>query len=198
METEEKVCRFIGHAHLVDVYDGVVGRRLKCRRCLRLMPEANFAQLGPRFFPNSGKVLTGLHPYCHTCRKQAKSAWQKHPLYSPELHRFWTHYLAGLRGGASSRSIYFGIEDEDLLKKYLEQDGRCALTGIAMEPFKTSGRTRNGKYLASPSVDRIDSEKHYTPDNIQIVMWAANLMKGDLPQNVFIELCHQISVKNLI
>jgi hypothetical protein len=30
----------------------------------------------------------------------------------------------------------------------------------------------------SPSIDRIDSTKGYTPDNIQIISWKANRVKG--------------------
>jgi hypothetical protein len=30
----------------------------------------------------------------------------------------------------------------------------------------------------SPSIDRIDSTKGYTPDNIQIISWKANRIKG--------------------
>ncbi len=31
----------------------------------------------------------------------------------------------------------------------------------------------------SPSIDRIDSSKGYTPDNCQFVLWAINVFKGD-------------------
>lgn len=197
METAEKVRRTLGDAHLVDVYDGVANRRFECRRCFRRMPENMFVMLGPRFSKGK-KAMTALHPHCHTCRKQAKGKWIDHPLYTIHLDGFFTRYMTGLRSGALSRTIYFGIDADDVLGKFLDQDGRCALTGIKLEPFKTSGRLKSGKYLASPSVDRIDSTMHYTPDNIQIVMWAVNVMKSDLPQEVFIELCHQISIKNLI
>jgi hypothetical protein len=196
--SEEAVKAHLGDAHLINMYDGVCGRKFSCRRCYRKLPEVRFSPLpGKRFF-RGNTPLTALHPHCKTCRDQAKSRWVGHQLYSPALHRFWSSYASSLEAGANARSIYFGIGAEDLLGKYLGQDARCAMTGILMEPFKASGRTKNGKYLAAPSVDRIDSTKHYTPDNIQIVMWAVNLMKSDLPNNVFIEICHQVSVKHLI
>lgn len=192
-----RVRAVLGDAHLINLNDGVTSRRLECRRCLRTMGEQSFSCLGPRF-TRTGKMMTGLHPYCHTCRKQRRGKWIEHPLYTPELDRFWSGYFPALNAGANVRSIYVGLDAEDLLGAYLEQDGLCALTGIQMEPFKTSGKTKSGKHLAAPSVDRIDSQKRYTPDNIQIVLWSVNMMKGDLPQEVFIELCRQISIKNLI
>lgn len=196
--TEDRVFKALGDAHLVNCYDGVVGRKFTCHRCHRKLPEDRFVPMPDKKFFRGNTPLTALHPHCHTCRKQAKGRWEGHPLYTPELHRYWSSYAASIRAGAVSRSIYFGIDADDLLGLYLDQDARCAMTGLMMEPFKTSGKTKSGKHLAAPSVDRIDSNKHYTPDNIQIVLWAVNLMKSDLPQNVFIELCHQVSVKNLI
>ena len=39
--------------------------------------------------------------------------------------------------------------------------------------FNSAGFREN-----SPSIDRIDSTKGYTPDNIQIISWKANRIKG--------------------
>lgn len=193
---ETRVYGALGDAHLVNCYDGVVGRKFTCHRCSRKLPESRFSPLGPRFAKT--RLLTALHPHCHTCRKQAKGRWTSHPLYSPELDRYWASRLRSLAQGAYQRNIFVGLEAEDLLGKYLDQDGICALTGLQMETSGEGRRTKSGNRYAAPSVDRIDSNKHYTPDNIQIVMAVVNVMKNDIPQQVFIELCHQISAKNLI
>lgn len=55
----------------------------------------------------------------------------------------------------------------------------------------------NNKY--NISVDRIDSSKGYTKDNIQLICGMVNIIKYKLPQEKFIELCKKISKKkNLI
>lgn len=55
----------------------------------------------------------------------------------------------------------------------VEQDNRCALTGLAFD-----FHTVEGDRKMRPSADRIDSRKHYEPDNIQIVCQFINFWKG--------------------
>lgn len=44
-----------------------------------------------------------------------------------------------------------------------------------------------------PSIDRINSNKGYTKDNVVITLGVINLMKRDLELNEFIELCSQVA-----
>ena len=60
-----------------------------------------------------------------------------------------------------------------LLKKIEEQNGCCAITGQPLLPHQPES-------WFAPSADRIDSEGHYAPDNIQIVSKAANRAKSDI------------------
>lgn len=185
-----------GGFHAVDVYDGVVGRKLKCARCRRGLPEESFGRVG--FKDYGRKVITLLHPHCFTCRKQAKGKWTEHSEYSPKLDRYWSKRLSLLRSGAYARNILVSVDKDDLLGKYLEQGGCCAITGLKMNPFGGDKKDKVGRSFAAPSVDRIDSDKHYTLDNIQIVLHAVNNMKGELPMEVFLEMCALIANKNLL
>lgn len=49
----------------------------------------------------------------------------------------------------------------------------CPILGMPIN--MNSGRS--GAYKNSPSLDRIDNEKGYTPDNIQVISQKANAMK---------------------
>lgn len=196
---QESVERVLGHAHLISTFDGQSERILKCHSCGLDLPDDAFQVLGPRLYKTKTRPLTGLHPYCRSCRTKAREKCREHPLYSERLVSHFSQYEGLVRNNASSRSIYFGLDYHDFLARYLEQNGRCALTGLEMEPFREGGhKVKSGRNIAAPSLDRIDSKGHYTPDNIQFLLWGVNAMKGELPQNVFIELCHQISVKNLL
>lgn len=62
----------------------------------------------------------------------------------------------------------------DSLRK--KQNDRCALTGVKLSWIPNS--------LNVASLDRIDSSKGYTKDNVQITMWYVNCMKKDLPDSV--------------
>ena len=77
-----------------------------------------------------------------------------------------------------SRSKNFNI-DTDLTWEYLielldYQDRKCAITSLPFE-FKYSFHGRIDQYRAS--VDRIDSKKGYTKDNVQLVCAQVNIMK---------------------
>ena len=52
----------------------------------------------------------------------------------------------------------------------------------------TYDRDQPAKAIRNASVDRIDSNGCYTPDNVQLVCVRVNLMKGPLDQSVFFAL----------
>ena len=70
---------------------------------------------------------------------------------------------------------------------FLEQDRKCALTGldIVFGPRDKGGNTA--------SLDRIDSTKGYIKGNVQWVHKDINRMKFDLNQERFIELCKKVT-----
>ena len=67
-----------------------------------------------------------------------------------------------------------------------------------MNCSETGPMTVKGTHLSAPSIDRIKSAGHYTPDNVQIVMTAVNLMKGELSDDVFLQICRQITVQKML
>jgi hypothetical protein len=74
------------------------------------------------------------------------------------------------------------ITKEDALSLYNSQNGLCALTGL---PISFSDHTA--------SLDRIDSDRHYEPGNVQWLHKAVNIMKNRLSQADFIEICHRVA-----
>jgi hypothetical protein len=68
----------------------------------------------------------------------------------------------------------FDITWQFLLKLLKEQDRRCAITGIEFK-FRSEFEGRMDQYRAS--VDRVDSTKGYTKDNVQLVCAQVNIMK---------------------
>ena len=87
---------------------------------------------------------------------------------------------------AKKRKIDFGITIEDVLRVYLDQGKVCSLSGIPI------GWTRMEK-SHNISIDRIDSDKGYTTDNIQLVYPKINMMKFTYSQDEFIDLCRLVS-----
>lgn len=77
---------------------------------------------------------------------------------------------------------------------FLEQEGKCALTGDKLY-FKSSRLDRIDSKEQTASLDRIDSSKGYIEGNVQWVHKKINLIKMDLSQEEFIEMCKKVSNK---
>ena len=86
--------------------------------------------------------------------------------------------------------MYFDLTLDNLMNLWAQQKGKCALTG-----FDMTYKYVCNKYKYSVSLDRIDPEKGYTLDNLQLVCHAANMMKGTFSENELLKFCEAI-IKN--
>ena len=89
--------------------------------------------------------------------------------------------------GAAVRNIPFKITPKDMWERFLKQNNKCAISGVIIV-LPTDYHRLN--YTAS--LDRIDSTKGYTLDNIQWVHKIINFMKGNLPELQFISWCRAV------
>lgn len=106
-------------------------------------------------------------------------------------------YFYQIRHNAELRGIYFDITPQDLHDLWINQKGKCAISGISIQlPVKKKAYKEDGKqtihYFGNASVDRIDSLKGYKKENIQWVLSKINIMKMETPQDEFIQLCKLI------
>lgn len=90
---------------------------------------------------------------------------------------------------AKEKGLEFTITKEEAWKKFLQQNRKCALTGITLF-FGTSPKTNNA------SLDRKDNLKGYTKDNIQWLHKDINVMKNMHDEEYFILLCHKVAQHN--
>ena len=79
------------------------------------------------------------------------------------------------------------ITIEQMYNMYMQQGQVCALSGV---PIGFSGSKKSGH---TASIDRIDSSKEYTLDNVQLVHKDINLMKNHFNQEYFITICSKIA-----
>lgn len=101
---------------------------------------------------------------------------------------FWKR----IRSSAIDRQINFDIIIEDAWNQFEKQGGKCALTGIEIKLCTSHAIHRKDLNLQTASLDRIDSSKGYTKDNIQWVHKDIQRMKSTLEVNRFIELCSMV------
>ncbi len=84
---------------------------------------------------------------------------------------------------AKSRGLDWNLSIEQMFKSF---NGKCALTG-----WEISIGYKN----ETASLDRIDSCKPYSQDNIQWVHAMVNMCKNKYDQNRFVEMCKAIADK---
>lgn len=83
----------------------------------------------------------------------------------------------------SDRFCDTNITEEFILGKL--NSGKCEVTGIPFEYENTHGTFKNP---FSPSIDRINPSIGYLMDNVRVVIWQVNLMKGELTDEQFLSL----------
>lgn len=102
----------------------------------------------------------------HACSECAKKAVKKNSRTSNARR---LKLLNAAKYRCSKRGTEFNLCLDDV---HIPE--HCPVLGIPIESGGGGGFRPN-----SPSIDRIDPSKGYTPDNIRIISWRANKLKSD-------------------
>lgn len=99
--------------------------------------------------------------------------------------------LKNARSRAKRRSICFNISINHVIELFIHQKAKCELTNSYF--FYIYSKSAEDLYESRKmSIDRIDSNKGYTENNIQIVCYWANLAKNNASNEKF----HEFICKN--
>lgn len=97
-----------------------------------------------------------------------------------------------LKTGANKRNLDFDITIEYIWGLFLQQSRKCALSGVDIQFSKKNIDKSN----TTASLDRINSSKGYTIDNIQWIHKDLNKMKTNFKQEDFIQWCKIIAERH--
>jgi hypothetical protein len=140
-------------------------------------------------YPSSSNLLRPSNTKTCGCSWNKKgeeaAAWKGH-------HKISGRYWNGVKGNAKGRNIPFKITIEDAWNQWLIQNGKCAYTNLDLELYGCGGIIGTWP-CGTASLDRIDSSKGYTIDNIQWVHKTVNKMKWDLSQEDFVNFCNLVT-----
>lgn len=100
------------------------------------------------------------------------------------------NYWSCVRQGANRRKIPFDIPIQYGWKLYLQQQKKCAISGLEVSFIKNY--SSGGKGGQTASLDRIDSSKGYVKGNVQWVHKAVNVMKWNMTEDYFFKVCKAI------
>lgn len=134
---------------------------------------------GNEFKARPASILSGQTTSCG-CKqtKQNSNHWKGfNDIYGFEFKRY--------QSAALDRGLDFSITIEDVWKLYEQQNRKCRLSGLEIS-------WSNKKKAGTASIDRIDNNRGYTLDNIQIVHKLVNMMKKHYTNKDFIYVCYLI------
>lgn len=87
-----------------------------------------------------------------------------------------------LRYSRKKQGHKWDIGKKEIYQLYLNQEGKCALSGVEMTHFRTNKEEGD----TNISIDRIDPEGQYVISNIQLVCKRVNYMKHNKDQKTFL------------
>lgn len=80
----------------------------------------------------------------------------------------------------------------DIDREFIEQkleNGFCEVTGLQFD-FTSPGQSKKNPF--APSIDRIDNSQGYVKSNVRVVLWAVNLMHGEMTDDQLISMCKAV------
>lgn len=90
---------------------------------------------------------------------------------------------------ADRRKLNISVTIEDIWEVFLAQERKCRFTGILL----TMWGKKDGKQIGNACLDRIDSTKGFVKDNIQWIDKRLQLVKRNLTDAAFIEMCEDVA-----
>lgn len=141
---------------------------------------------------NSIRFDSNDKDFYEICRKIASPKKEKvknidEIIESKEFLKYVNYKLTNAKFNAKNKKRVININENDIIEQHKKQKGRCNLTKEKLSFI------RNNK--TAMAIDRIDSTKSYTKDNIHLVTENVNQLKSDLDLEEFREICRLIVEK---
>lgn len=137
----------------------------------------------------SSDHLTRKRNPVKSCGCSINRKGKDHPLFEgyEDISKGWwnDHIVRSANGSKGRNKIELTVTIQEAWDLFAKQNKKCALSGVDIRISSTN------RYNTA-SVDRIDSSKGYTLDNIQWVHKHINLMKNRFDQGYFLDLCSKI------
>lgn len=122
--------------------------------------------------------------------------------FTRENHR-WTANLTGdisgtlmtyMRRKAKERNLVWELSPEYLWDIFLQQNGKCALSGVDIKiSSKINSQHNIDRSNHSASLDRIDNSKPYIEGNVQWIHKTLNAMRRQYSVEEFVWWCSKVS-----
>lgn len=152
---------------------------LECRRCRVSKPATDFS------FKKNVKSRFNRNYICKEC--QVVDRAERYSNLRDDLQDYLKRIIRSAKMRASKSGIEFSLTYEQIQLMYNTQQGKCSMSGTAMTHHSSQERMES-----NISIDRIDSSRGYTPDNVQLVSWRCNVIKGNMNNKELLRMCKLI------
>jgi hypothetical protein len=164
------------------------GLQWRCKEC-RKVRNKSYRLAHPEYFARKRDEYQSREGYWADLYAKNRERYKFHRAkYGSTLIGRCNALLDSAKRRAAKKGLEFTISLEWLVALWEYQGGRCELTGIELDLV-----TRNQKHRSyvpfSPSLDRCDTSRGYTPDNTRLVCTAMNLALNQFGEEVFAKLC---------
>lgn len=125
---------------------------------------------------DTNNLLIGRTLQCRKCKTWHKGAGE-----------ISQAFFLKMKHSAKERDIKVEVTIEFIWDLFLKQDRKCALSGMPIYFSSRDGYSEN-----TASLDRIDSSKCYSENNIQWVHKDVNRMKSNFTEEYFFQMCQNV------
>lgn len=105
-------------------------------------------------------------------------------------------FFSRAKAGAEARNLEFRITIEDMQKQWEKQKGLCYYTGMPLKFYLTKEIDKREELSFKSSLDRVDSNLGYFPENIVWTGKTINCTKWDLNKKDFLKMCELVYLYN--
>lgn len=89
------------------------------------------------------------------------------------------------RASQRKKHYEYSLNEAWVVSQWDRQRGRCFYSGVPMTT------TQSAKLV---SIERLDCDKGYSPENCVLVCWQINMMRRRMPISEFVWWCQQVSL----
>lgn len=157
------------------------GKLYYCSACKKYLPKDDFCICRIRTYRDC------LSDRCRSCAKRNSLKVRKNLAGDRALDYMLKNKLGRAKCRAKQSDLPFNLTVEDLYNLWNEQNGKCAISNIPM-----TYELCKGNVMTNISVDQINPKAGYTKDNVQLVCWAVNRMKGEMSMDELLYFVNSI------
>lgn len=162
------------------------GFQKACKICQKKTAK-EYNENNKEYFKQKGKEKYKKEDNSARYQRYKKDYLERRKTFSKSIRGKLYDLLEAARGRAKCKNLPIDIDLEYLIDLHEQQNGKCKLTKIEF----TFNTRQDGQHFNpfNPSIDKIDSKKGYTKDNIRLVCVIVNLSLNEFGEDNFKLMC---------